>query len=74
MSKEEYIEKTLNAVSIKIGSVIESNNDNIWSLSCLIDDYIKAVIEEAYDKGHADGYRDGYKNGYDDGASDQYND
>ena len=71
MSKEEYIEKTLNAVSIKVGSAIESGHDNMWSL---IDDYIKAGIEGAYDKGHADGYRDGYYNGYDEGAADQYND
>jgi len=65
MNKEEYIEKALNTVSIKIGSAIESNYDSIWSLSCLIDDYVKAAIEEAYDKGHADGYSEGY----DDGAS-----
>jgi hypothetical protein len=78
VNREEYIKRALNAVSIKIGSAIESNYDSIWSLSCIIDDYIKAVIEESYDKGHNDGYSEGYENGYNngynDGADDQYND
>ncbi len=57
MNREAYIEKVLNAVSIKIGNAIESNNENMWDL---IDDYIKSGIEEAYNKGHDDGYSEGY--------------
>ena len=57
MSKEAYIEKILNTVSIKIGNAIESDHDNMWAL---IDDYIRAGLEEAYDKGHDDGYNEGY--------------
>jgi len=57
MNKEAYIEKVLNGVSIKIGNAIESDHDNMWAL---IDDYIRAGIEEAYDKGHIDGYSEGY--------------
>ncbi len=71
MNREEYIKKVCNAVTIKVGNAIESGNENMWTL---INDYIKAGIEEAYDKGHTDGYHDGYSEGYDDGASDQYND
>ena len=71
MDREEYIKRAWNNVAIKVGSAIESGNKNMWNL---IDDYIKAGIEEAYDKGHADGYRGGYSEGYDDGAADQYND
>ena len=55
MSKEAYIEKILNTVSIKIGNAIESDHDNMWAL---IDDYIRAGIEEAYDKGHDVGYNE----------------
>jgi len=55
MNREAYIEKVLNAVSIKIGDAIESSHDNMWTL---IDDYIKAGIEEAYDKGYDTGYNE----------------
>ncbi len=55
MNREAYIEKVLNAVSIKIGDAIESGHDNMWDL---IDDYIKAGIEEAYDNGYDTGYNE----------------
>lgn len=64
MNREEYIKKVCNAVSIKVGSAIESGNKNMWDL---IDDYIKVGIEEAYDNGHANGYSEGYNNGYNNG-------
>ena len=75
VNREEYIKRAWNAIAIKVSSAIESGHDNMWTL---IDDYIKAGIEEAYDNGHAngysEGYNNGYKNGYNDGADDQYND
>lgn len=55
MSKEVYIEKVLNGVSIEIGNAIESEHDNMWAL---IDDYIRAGLEEAYDKGYDVGYNE----------------
>lgn len=55
MSREEYIKRAWNAIAIKVGSVIESGHDNMWAL---IDDYIKAGIEEAYDKGYDVGYNE----------------
>ena len=55
MDREEYIKKVYNAVAVKVGNAIESGHDNMWTL---IEDYIKAGIEEAYDKGYDVGYNE----------------
>ena len=75
MNREEYIKRAYNALAIKVSGAVEDQHDDMWQL---IEDYIKAAIEEVYDVGKEDGYnsgyKEGYKQGYFDGANDQYND
>lgn len=57
MNREEYIKRAWNNCAIKVCGAVEDQHDNMWQL---IDNYIKAAVEEAYDRGVDDGYDKGY--------------
>lgn len=73
MDREEYIKKAWNACAIKVCGAVEDQHDDMWTS---IEDYIKAAIEEVYDKGADEGYdeenKEGFSDGYDGGINDQF--